>query len=169
MSIPIIRKKVFLQRSHLPSWMDELMVRSLVLKHDDVVPQFVRAPDPPPPSSSPLLQAAAAAAVALSEKCGGRLGSGSGPDAQPPPSASIAVTSAMVGRSAALSCTHSSATLTHRTMLATSPHSPSAGSTSSCALPSLHSCHACDAALLMRHADVDEWRLSDVNSRIRAG
>ena len=53
------------------------MVRSLVLKHDDVVPPpprvGVRAPDPPPP------------AVALSEKCGGCLGS------------------------AALSCTHSSA------------------------------------------------------------
>jgi hypothetical protein len=77
-----------------------------------------------------------------SEKCGGRLGSGS----EAPPSllaASIAVTSAMVGRSVALSCTHSSATLTHRMMLATSPHSPSVGSISSNARPSLHSCHAC--------------------------
>ncbi|RLN34280.1 hypothetical protein C2845_PM03G09120 [Panicum miliaceum] len=108
-------------------------VSSLVL-HDVVACDADDRVRPSVPSSSLLLT--------RSEKCGGRLGSGS----EAPPSllaASIAVTSAMVGRSVALSWTHSSATLTHRMMLATSPHSPSVGSISSNARPSLHSCHAC--------------------------
>ncbi|GJN11528.1 hypothetical protein PR202_ga29726 [Eleusine coracana subsp. coracana] len=112
-----------------------VMVSSLVLH--DVVPCDDRMRDSDQPPSSSLL-------LTRRRKCGGRLGSGR-TAASPPPEPSIAVTSVMVGRSVALSCTQSSATFAHRMMVDTSPRSPSVGSISSNARPSFHSCHACIA------------------------